>query len=65
MLLLGQELSWLEILGIALVIVASIGAVRSASKAARSTDAAATAAVDEKVGEPGPELDEPFAEPMA
>jgi inner membrane transporter RhtA len=32
-LLLGQELVWLEILGIALVIAASIGAVRSASRA--------------------------------
>ena len=39
-LLLGQELVWLEIVGIALVIVASIGAVRSASRAAR--DAAAS-----------------------
>ncbi|QIG39041.1 EamA family transporter [Microbacterium sp. 4R-513] len=36
-LLLGQELSWLEILGIALVIVASIGAVRSSQRAARET----------------------------
>lgn len=35
-LLLGQDLLWLEIVGIALVITASIGAVRSASKAARS-----------------------------
>jgi inner membrane transporter RhtA len=35
-LLLGQELLWLEIVGIALVITASIGAVRSSSKAARS-----------------------------
>ena len=33
-LLLGQELVWLEIVGIALVIAASIGAVRSASRAA-------------------------------
>lgn len=33
-LLLGQALVWLEIVGIALVIVASIGAVRSASRAA-------------------------------
>ena len=31
--LLGQELTWLEIIGIALVIAASIGAVRSASRA--------------------------------
>ena len=36
-LLLGQRLSWLEILGIALVIVASIGAVRSSQRAARET----------------------------
>lgn len=35
--LLGQHLSWLEIAGIALVIVASIGAVRSAPEAARET----------------------------
>ncbi|WP_345800907.1 EamA family transporter [Microbacterium sp. AZCO] len=34
-LLLGQTLSWLEILGIALVILASIGAVRSSQRAAR------------------------------
>jgi inner membrane transporter RhtA len=33
-LLLGQELLWMEIVGIALVILASIGAVRSASRAA-------------------------------
>ncbi|MEU1973111.1 EamA family transporter [Microbacterium sp. NPDC019599] len=36
-LLLGQELAWLEILGIGLVIVASIGAVRSSQRAARGT----------------------------
>ena len=36
-LLLGQQLSWLEILGIALVIAASIGAVRSSQRAARET----------------------------
>ena len=35
--LLGQALSWLEIVGISLVIVASIGAVRSSQRAARST----------------------------
>lgn len=35
--LLGQELAWLEIVGIALVIVASIGAVRSSQRAARET----------------------------
>lgn len=33
--LLGQQLSWLEILGMALVIAASIGAVRSSGRAAR------------------------------
>ncbi|GAA3638162.1 EamA family transporter [Microbacterium awajiense] len=35
--LLGQHLSWLEVVGIALVIAASIGAVRSSSRAARET----------------------------
>lgn len=35
--LLGQQLAWLEIVGIALVIVASIGAVRSSQRAARET----------------------------
>jgi inner membrane transporter RhtA len=34
-LFLGQELSWLELVGIALVIAASIGAVRSSARAAR------------------------------
>lgn len=33
--LLGQHLSWLEVVGIALVIAASIGAVRSSARAAR------------------------------
>ncbi|MEJ1154178.1 EamA family transporter [Microbacterium marmarense] len=36
-LLLQQHLSWLELLGIALVVVASIGAVRSSNRAARET----------------------------
>lgn len=36
-LLLGQSLSWLEIVGIAFVILASIGAVRSSQRAARET----------------------------
>ncbi|MEI3867567.1 EamA family transporter [Microbacterium sp. CCNWLW134] len=36
-LLLGQELAWLELVGIALVIAASIGAVRSSARAARKT----------------------------
>ncbi|MDE0546403.1 DMT family transporter [Microbacterium sp. C7(2022)] len=35
--LLGQHLSWLELVGIALVIAASIGAVRSSGRAARET----------------------------
>lgn len=35
--LLGQRLSWLEIVGIGLVIAASIGAVRSSARAARET----------------------------
>ncbi len=35
--LLGQHLAWLEIVGIALVIAASIGAVRSSARAARET----------------------------
>jgi inner membrane transporter RhtA len=35
--LLGQHLTWLELVGIALVIVASIGAVRASTRAARRT----------------------------
>ncbi len=62
-LLLGQELVWLEILGIALVIIASIGAVRSASRAAQG-GAASDAAKAESV-ESGAELEEPFAGPLA
>ena len=34
---LGQRMSWLELLGIGLVIAASIGAVRSSARAARET----------------------------
>jgi inner membrane transporter RhtA len=34
---LGQHLAWLEILGIGMVIAASIGAIRSSSRAARDT----------------------------
>lgn len=66
-LLLGQELSWLEIVGIALVIVASIGAVRAAaeSPASTKTDAAASPSGDEKILDPGADRDEPFAEPVA
>lgn len=37
LLLLGQRLSWLEMLGIALVIIASIGAVRAGQRAASTT----------------------------
>lgn len=36
--LLGQELSWLEVAGIALVIAASVGAVRAASRARRQAE---------------------------
>ena len=54
--LLGQHLSWLEIVGIALVIAASMGAVRAGVKAERDAAARRTA-------EPAP--DEPFAEPVA
>ncbi|MGN8553379.1 UNVERIFIED_CONTAM: EamA family transporter [Microbacterium sp. SLM126] len=36
-LFLGQHLSWLELVGIALVIAASIGAIRSSARAARET----------------------------
>ncbi|MFE7845632.1 DMT family transporter [Microbacterium sp. NPDC057407] len=35
--LLGQELAWLELVGIGLVIAASIGAVRASARAARGT----------------------------
>ena len=48
--LLGQDLAWLELTGVALVIIASIGAVRSLSRA-RSA--------------PMPEPADPFAEPVA
>lgn len=66
-LLLGQELVWLEIVGIALVIIASIGAVRSAGRAASSAerDAAASGADDAHPVAPGVDRDEPFAEPVA
>jgi inner membrane transporter RhtA len=53
-LLLGQELVWLEIVGIGLVIVASIGAVRSASRAGSAL-----------LGAEPAEPEEPFAEPVA
>lgn len=51
-LLLGQHLSWLEIVGIALVIVASIGAVLAAAR--RNAGAR----------HPGPDADEPLSEPV-
>lgn len=51
-LLLGQHLSWLEIVGIALVIAASIGAVLAAAR----RGAAAR--------HPGPDADEPLSEPV-
>lgn len=51
-LLLGQHLSWLEIVGIALVIAASIGAVLAATR--RSAAAR----------HPGPDADEPLSEPV-
>ncbi|MCM3503153.1 EamA family transporter [Microbacterium sp. P26] len=51
-LLLGQHLSWLEIIGIALVITASIGAVLAAAR--RSAGAR----------HPGPDADEPLSEPV-
>jgi len=54
--LLQQHLAWLEILGIALVIVASIGAVRASTRATGRTDAAASAPRD---GDP------PLGEPVA
>jgi len=52
-LLLGQHLSWLEVIGIGLVIAASIGAVLAAAR----RDAAAR--------HPGPDADEPLGEPVA
>ncbi|GAA3200240.1 EamA family transporter [Microbacterium terregens] len=68
-LLLGQELVWLEIFGIALVITASVGAVRSASKAAREAAAARDAAAPRPDQQPTlgfrQEPEEPFAEPLA
>lgn len=50
--LLGQHLSWLEIVGIALVIAASIGAVRAVSR--RGSGAR----------HPGSDADEPLGEPI-
>ena len=55
-LLLGQHLVWLELVGIGLVIVASIGAVRASTRAAERTDAAASAPRD---------IDPPLGEPVA
>jgi inner membrane transporter RhtA len=74
-LLLGQELSLLEVLGIALVIAASIGAVRSASRHAASVhkrEPEAAASASETSGPAargsaaaGTDPEEPFAEPLA
>lgn len=69
-LLLGQELLWTEIIGIALVIVASIGAVRSASRSAAPSrdderDAAASGAGRDERDGPEHDREEPFAEPLA
>jgi inner membrane transporter RhtA len=68
-LLLGQELLWIEMVGIALVILASIGAVRSAGRAASiptaQTDAAASASASPGGGRAEPDREEPFAEPLA
>jgi inner membrane transporter RhtA len=58
LLILHQRLSWLEVVGIVLVIAASIGAVRAAARA----DAGARR--DAPDGEPS-EPEEPFAEPVA
>ncbi|WP_285136556.1 EamA family transporter [Microbacterium sp. lyk4-40-TSB-66] len=51
-LLLGQHLSWLEIVGIALVIAASIGAVLAAARRSAASR------------HPGPDADEPLSEPV-
>lgn len=53
--LLGQHLSWLELVGIGLVIAASMGAVRAAAKAERDAAGRRDTATP----------DEPFAEPVA
>lgn len=61
--LLGQHLAWLEVLGIGLVIAASIGAVRTSARVAQER-----AASDEPADEPERIIDqgdEPFAEPVA
>ncbi|MDL9977811.1 EamA family transporter [Microbacterium sp. ASV49] len=60
--LLGQAMTWVELVGIALVIAASIGAVRSAApKRSARVDADAAAGSLEPPVEP----EEPFAEPVA
>jgi inner membrane transporter RhtA len=61
--LLGQQLTWLELVGIALVIVASIGAVRAAGRSA--VDAGLAAGATPTASAPRREPDEPFAEPVA
>lgn len=59
-LLLGQHLAWLEIVGIALVIAASIGAVQAAT-----VPAPEAAASDSAVPDGESDAEEPFAEPLA
>jgi inner membrane transporter RhtA len=54
LLILHQRLSWLEVVGIAIVIVASIGAVRAAARVDGRSPR-------RRAGEP----EEPFAEPLA
>jgi inner membrane transporter RhtA len=58
-LLLGQHLSWLELVGIALVILATIGAVRAGARSDREREGAASASRD-RASRDG----EPFAEPL-
>ncbi|MAP63528.1 MAG: EamA family transporter [Microbacterium sp.] len=64
--LLGQHLSWLEVVGIGLVIVASIGAVQTASRKEagrpRRPDHAGHEAGPRPPGDPA---HEPFTEPLA
>nr|WP_243845308.1 EamA family transporter [Microbacterium halimionae] len=63
--LLGQQLVWLEVVGIALVIIASMGAVFAASRASRASRAASESdptASDSVKPDP---TEEPFSAPMA
>ncbi|GMM97445.1 DMT family transporter [Microbacterium luteum] len=66
-LLLGQLLSWLEVVGIGLVIVASIGAVQTAprSEANPNEDAAAGEPAADGPHPPADPAQEPFTEPLA